>query len=84
MNIFNEAESEASENQPEPVVKKADGFYCKCRKTKREEIIKDLPVREIECFIHEDDCYCPKCSTHTWLRSEEKPFAKNLNIFQHN
>ncbi|MCX7923041.1 MAG: transposase [Clostridia bacterium] len=47
LNIFNEAEAEATENAPEPVVQKVGGFYRKCPKTKREEIIKDLPVREI-------------------------------------
>ncbi len=63
LNFFDEAETEAIANPPEPIVQKANVFYRKCPKTKREEIIKDIPVREIECFIHEDDCYCPRCST---------------------
>lgn len=63
LNLFNEAEAEASPDAQEPVVKSAGGYYRKSQKTKREELIKDLPVREIVCAIHEDDCICPKCST---------------------
>jgi transposase len=64
LNIFNEAEAETDENAPEPVVKAVGGYLRKCPKTGREEIIKDLPVNEIKCYLHENDCYCPRCSTH--------------------
>ena len=63
LNLFNEAEVEASPDAQEPAVTRVGAFYRKNPKTKREELIKDLPIEEIECFIHEDDCVCPRCST---------------------
>lgn len=63
LNLFNEAELEASPDAQEPSVKHVDGFYRRNPKTKREELLKDLPVQEIECTIHEDECTCPRCRT---------------------
>jgi transposase len=89
LNIFNEAEVEASGEAHEPVVKRKDGFYRKCEKTKREEIIKDLPVREIECYIHEDDCICPKCSVklvnigRETIREELEYIPAQLNVIRY-
>jgi len=62
LNLFNEAEADASPDAPEPIVQKAGGYSRNGKKTNREELIKDLPVEEIECTLHEQDCICPKCS----------------------
>jgi len=62
VNLFNEAEIEASPAAQEPVEKLVDGYYRKNPKTKRDEILKDLPVQEVECDIHEDERICACCS----------------------
>ena len=62
VNLFNEAEIEASPAAQEPVEKLVDGYYRKNSKTKRDEILKDLPVQEVECDIHEDERICACCS----------------------
>jgi transposase len=63
LNLFNEAELEASPDAQEPVVKRDNRFYQRNPKTKREEILKNLPVEEIECDVHLDECICPTCRT---------------------
>ncbi|OGO76542.1 MAG: hypothetical protein A2Y23_06400 [Clostridiales bacterium GWB2_37_7] len=64
LSIFNEAELEASSNAEEPAVKRVDGYYRKNSKTKREELLKDLPVEEIVCDVPEDERFCPKCKVN--------------------
>ena len=89
LNLFNEAEVEASPDAQEPVVKLVGGYYRKNQKTKREELIKDLPVKEIECTLHEDDCICPKCSTklvpigRETVREELQYIPAQLNIIRY-
>lgn len=63
LSIFNEAEIEARANTEEPIKKRVDGYYRKNPRTKREELIKDLPVREVLCDILKEDCYCIQCET---------------------
>ena len=58
---FNEAEVEAASKPEEPIVQKVDGYYRKPFRTKRAELIKDLPVREIPCDI---PCDIPVSYTH--------------------
>jgi len=70
-NLFNEAELEASPDAPEPV-EKIDGAYRKRNpKTKREEILKDLPVRDVICDVHEADRICECCRTEMVLVGRE-------------
>jgi transposase len=89
LNLFNEAELEASPDAPEPVVTHVDGFYRKNPKTKREELLKDLPVREIECTIHEDDRICIGCRTklvpigRETVREELEYIPAQLNILRY-
>jgi transposase len=64
LGIFNEAEMEASPEAEEPAVKRVDGYYRKNSKTKREELLKDLPVEEILCDVPENERICPKCRTN--------------------
>jgi transposase len=62
-NLFNEAEMEASPDAPEPVVSHVNGYLKRNPKTKREELLKELPVVEIECGIPEDEQVCECCHT---------------------
>lgn len=61
--LFNEAEAEADPSAPEPVVKDINGYKRRNPKSRREERLKDLPVKEILCEIHEDDQNCLRCNT---------------------
>ncbi len=46
ISLFNEAELEADGSVPEPVSQDVKGYSRRNTRTKREEIIKDLPVRD--------------------------------------
>lgn len=72
ISLFNEAEIEADESAPEPVKKTVHGYLRNAAKTKREELIKDLPVREILCETPSDKLYCPSCL------SDLKPIGKEV------
>ena len=72
ISLFNEAEIEADESAPEPVKKTVHGYLRNVVKTKREELIKDLPVREILCETPSDELYCPNCL------SDLKPIGKEV------
>ncbi|NLV22629.1 MAG: IS66 family transposase [Syntrophomonadaceae bacterium] len=63
LNLFNEAEQEALPDAEEPAVSKVNGFYRRNPKTKREELLKDLPVQEVICDVAEQECFCPKCQS---------------------
>ncbi len=63
LSLFNEAEIEVNPTIDEPIKKRVDGYYRKNPRTKREELIKDLPVREVLCDILEEDRYCVQCDT---------------------
>ncbi len=62
LSLFNEAELEADTSIEEPIKKIVNGYSRKNPKTKREELIKDLPVREILCESDPDDLYCGQCN----------------------
>ena len=70
LSLFNEAESEADASIPEPITKDVKGYKRIHSKTKREELIKDLPVREILCELAPEEQICPGC------HSELKPLGK--------
>jgi transposase len=72
LNLFNEAEVYASPDIPEPIVKDTDGYKLRKTKTRREEIIKDLPIREELCTCFEEDLFCENCGT------ELKPIGKEI------
>lgn len=63
LSFFNEAEVEADASVPEPISKEIKGYVRKNPKTKREEIIKDLPVREILCETAKEEQYCDHCNS---------------------
>lgn len=64
ISIFNEAEIEANADAKEPVAHEIKGYLRHDSRTRREEIIKDLPVREILCESPSEDQYCKQCGTH--------------------
>ena len=66
LSLFNEAELEADASVQEPIKKEVRGYTRVNAKTKREELIKDLPVREILCESAPEDQICPGC--HSALR----------------
>ena len=63
LSLFNEVEVEADASVPEPISKEVKGYARKTPKTKREEIIKDLPVREILCETAKEEQYCDHCNS---------------------
>ncbi len=72
LSLFNEAEADADASVPEPISKEVKGYVRKNTKTKREEIIKDLPVREILCETAEEEQYCDRCN------SKLRPIGKEV------
>lgn len=72
ISLFNEAEIEADESAPEPLKKTVHGYLRNAAKTKREELIKDLPVREVLCETPLEELYCPNCL------SDLKPVGKEV------
>ena len=60
---FNEAELEADARVPEPITKDVRGYKRIYTRTKREELLKDLPVREVLCELPEEELYCATCFT---------------------
>ena len=63
LSLFNEAEVEAVSNSDEPFLFRNGHVVKKADKTKREEILKDIPVMEIPCMIHPDDMFCEQCGS---------------------
>lgn len=63
LSLFNEAEVEAAPEVEEPIVSRNGRHYKRDKKTKREELLKDLPVEEFPCDVHPDDMFCDQCGT---------------------
>ena len=63
LSLFNEAEAEADASAQEPVVHDVKGYKRKDSRTKREELLKDLPVREILCALPDEEKFCGQCRT---------------------
>ena len=72
LSLFNEAETLADEVSKEPIQKTVKGYLRTNPKTKREELIKDLPVREVLCESAPQDMYCVHCNTPL------KPLGKEI------
>ena len=63
LSLFNEAELEADTSVSEPIKKTVKGYVRTNSRTKREELIKDLPVREILCETDSNELFCGQCMT---------------------
>ena len=61
--FFNEAEKEYAEKTEEPVEKTVKGYKRKSAKTKRDEIIKNIETKVVECKIPENEQICPRCGS---------------------
>ena len=72
LSLFNEAESEADASVLEPIQKTVKGYVRTNSRKKREELIKDLPVREVLCETDPDELFCEQCSTSL------KPIGKEV------
>ena len=65
INLFNEAEIESNSEAEEPTMKQVK--VCKKKKS-REEVIKDLPIEEIECVLNDVQKHCPWCNRASTYR----------------
>ena len=63
LSFFNEAEKEAGSDSREPFYERKGGIVRKNAKTRREELLKDLPVEEVPCMLHPDDMFCEQCGS---------------------
>lgn len=63
MSLFNEAEMDADPDSKEPFHERKGGVVRKNAKTRREELLKDLPVEEVPCMVHPDDMFCGQCGS---------------------
>lgn len=63
LSLFNEAEVEADVSVLEPIIKDVKGYIRVSGRTKREELIKDLPIREVSCDLVEEEKICDQCGT---------------------
>ena len=63
LSLFNEAELEADDSADEPISHAVNGYVRTDKRTRREELIKDLSVREILCESAQEDQYCLQCDT---------------------
>lgn len=72
INFFNEAEVEFSLTAEEPIIKDGTAYKLRKPKSRRERIIKDLPVREVLCTAYDEDLFCENCE------SDLKPMGKEI------
>lgn len=63
LSLFNEAEVEADPSASEPITRDVKGYKRVNSKTNREELIKDLPVREVLCELSDYEMFCEQCGT---------------------
>lgn len=63
ISLFNEAEQEAGSDSREPFYERQGGIVRKNTKTRREELLKDLPIEEVPCMLHQDDMFCEQCGS---------------------
>lgn len=73
----------------EPIKKEVHGYTRVHSKTKREELLKDLPVREILCESSKEDMYCLQCGTELrpiikeTVREEQEYIPAKLQIVRY-
>lgn len=63
LSLFNEAETETDVTVPEPITREVNGYKRVDKKTKREELIRDLPVREVFCDLVDEEKFCGRCGS---------------------
>ena len=60
LDLFNEAEKEADPKMPEPTKEEVVAGYRR-GKASRKGMLEDVPVREVMCYVPEEDRKCPLC-----------------------
>ena len=86
LSIFNEAESEAKPEIPEPAIEEIT-YKRRKKQGHREEMLKDLPVETIEYYLPEEEqkCHCG-CNLHIMgneTRKELKIVPAQLSVVAH-
>lgn len=71
LSLFNEAELETDSSVAEPVTD-VKGYLRKQKGTRRDQFLKELPVRELLCDIPVEERYCGQCGT------DLKPIGKEV------
>lgn len=71
LSLFNEAELETDSSVAEPVTD-VKGYLRKQKGTRRDQFLKELPVRELLCDIPAEERYCGQCGT------DLKPIGKEI------
>lgn len=61
--LFNEVELKADASVNESIKKTVKGYVRTGSRKNREELIKDLPVREILCEADSNELFCEQCDT---------------------
>lgn len=72
MSLFDEAETQANPQEPEPDLQKELNNYRRKRfKGKRKELLKDIPHIKRLCRLDDEDRFCETCGTDLVLVGEE-------------
>jgi len=88
ISIFDETETAAELNQPEPEITKVKAHYRKRTRLTTDKLPEDLPVEVIEHELPEEDKNCPECGSelHTMgkeVREEIKVIPAKAVIVRH-
>ena len=71
LNIFNEAEVDQDKKVPE--ISHLGDLKAKRRTIgQKEKMIKDLPVINVNCLLHEEECHCEWCNTELKIIGKEE------------
>lgn len=71
MSIFDEAETLAAENAPEPDMKDVASYRRKRFPGQREELLKNIPHEKKLCTLAEEDRFCETCGDSLYSVGEE-------------
>jgi transposase len=87
LSLFNEAETEAKPETPEPEMEEIT-YRRKKRRGRREMQLKDLPVETIEYRLSPEEQICPACGEHlhemsTEVRQELKVIPAQVSVVKH-
>lgn len=89
MSLFDEAETEADKNAPEPKLEDIAGYRRKKFKGQREELLKDLPHEKKLCTLDEADRFCMKCGSplkavgEEFIRSEVQIIPAQIKVIDY-
>ena len=88
MSLFNETESTAELNRPEPKITEVKAHYRRRTRLTTDKLPKDLPVEVIEHELPEEERRCPECGSnlHTMgkeVREEIKIIPAKAVIVRH-